>query len=286
MLALFVLACASGSLVYWLRKTQVIAPPVSPAPSAARLDSLACVQLLADYHAALDKARACTQDSHCVAEQRGLYMTGLDGCARFAVPSKDLLVADDRAQRWQAGGCAGEYRLCVVPRPAICEQQLCTEKPPDFVPRSWHRLQLPGVFTFFAPGDVVDIGLGGLIPEDSWVTRFGNPSYLFSFDVQGFNVEPLPEGGIPARTDGRIVRGEEMMLGGARARLDITVPFDADANGPFDVSVWSPRVPSQVTPENMYFAGGHPVSVGIRSTCATRADCDELVKMLRTFEPW
>lgn len=287
-LALLVVSCAVGVVVNRLRKTDPMASPaLAPPVVSARLAPLACVQLAADYHVALDKARLCTRDEDCVAERRGQLMTGLDGCARFAVPSKDLLVADDRAQRWQGGGCAGDYRLCGAPRPAICEAHLCAEKPPESVPRSWRRLALPGVFTFFAPADVVDIGLGDLLPDDSWVTRFGNNRFELSFDVQGFRTvsEAEPEGGIPQSTDGRIVRGEEILLGGSRARLDLTVPFDGAAGGPFNISVWAPHVPSQVARGNMYSARG-AVAVGIRSRCATSKDCDELMKVLLSFEAW
>ena len=187
-LLLLALSCAAV-VAFYVRFTNVSPAPVPPLASTtpastSRADPAACAQLRADYLAALDKARVCTRDADCIAEPRGRLMTGLDGCGRFATPSKDLLVADDRAQRWQSAGCAGAYRTCVLPRGAICEHQLCVETPHPSAPRSWHRLELPGVYSFFAPADVIDIGLGDLMPEHSWITRFENSRFVLDFDVQ------------------------------------------------------------------------------------------------------
>jgi len=210
------------------------APPPPSQPQV--LPAAACKQLVEDYHARLARTRACTRDDECVAEPRGHYMTGLDGCARFVVPSKELLAADGVAERWKAGGCADAFRTCLPPRPAICDERLCAELPPDGLPRSWRRQELPGVLTFFAPGDVVDIGLDGMIPEDSWITRFGNRADIeLTFDVmRGDGTQDMPvDASIPAReTHGTITKTLRLMIGIAPARLDVELRDGADAGGP------------------------------------------------------
>lgn len=287
LLLLLVTGLTAGLFTYAIRGTDVVVPATSPSASArARMPPLECVQLLTDYHALLDKARVCTRDLDCEAQPRGQLMTGLDGCARFTTSSKDLLAADWHAAKWQAGGCAGSYRTCPAPRGAICEEHLCVEKPPPEVPRSWHRLELPGLYSFFAPGDVVDIGLGNLEPEDSWLTRFGGHGMTLSFDVYSFGPQMEPEGGVPpGYTDQTIVRTEQLLLGGAQARLEITTAPLADAGGPFDFRVAAPHVPCLSAGPNAYFCRPW-VSVSINSGCATMADCEQLMKVLRTFEPW
>jgi hypothetical protein len=259
----------------------------SPAPPAARrMPPLACMSLVAEYHTALDKARACEKDTDCVAERRGEYMTGLDGCARFAAPSKDLLVADDRAAKWKAGGCAGEFRTCTGTPAAICEQHVCVEKPPLGLPRSWHRLDLPGVYSFFAPADVVDVGLGDLEPEDSWVTHFDGKQISIHFDVQRGAPEEIIEGGIPpSATDHEILRTEQLSLAGAPVRLDTILPPGGDANGAFSIHGWAPSVACQPGGGFNYYCS-HSVSVGINAACKVKAGCDDLVKAIHSFEAW
>jgi len=283
------LSLIGGLVVYQLQRPEPVIGATSPSavPSARRMPPLACMNLVAEYHTALDKARACEKDTDCVAERRGEYMTGLDGCARFAAPSKDLLVADDRAAKWKAGGCAGEFRTCSGTPTAICEQHVCVEKPPAGLPRSWHRLDLPGVYSFFAPADVVDVGLGDLIPEDSWITHFDGNQISIHFDVQrGAPGDVIPEGGIPPSvTDHDILRTEQLVLGGAPARLDTILPPGGDANGAFEIHGWSPSVPCQPGGGFNYFCS-HEVAVGINAACKVKAGCDDLMKALHSFEAW
>lgn len=290
LLVLFVLMCGAGLLIRWLRGTDVTvgasaqASSSASAVSSSRLAPLTCEQLAADYHARLDKARVCTQDGDCIAEARAELMTALDGCARFVTRSKDLLVADERARQWQARGCANAYRTCAPARGAICEAHVCVEKPPPELPRTWHRVELPGVFSFFVPGDVV--GPEYLPPEDSWVTRLAGHGIELTFDVQrGQGAELELEGGVPeGEPDTIVVRTELLMLGGSRARLQLTRPRGADANSAFGFTVVAPRVPSQKAPGSPYELG--TVAVFIRGTCNTKTSCDEIVKALGTFEAW
>ena len=268
----------------WRREDGV---PLLPAPQQPQvLPAASCKRLFDDYHAKLDRTRVCTLDEECIAEPRGQYMTGLDGCARQVVPSKDLLVADQIAERWKAGGCAGSFRTCAPPRPAICDERLCVEMPPEGLPRSWRRRELPGVLSFFAPGDVVDIGLDG-IPEDSWITRFGNRAGIeLSFDIMRWDGDVPAEGGIPPReTHGILVRTVDLAIGAAPARLDVEREEDTDAGGPFGVFFWAPYVKAVPEPSSPLMNGG-TVSVSVHAGCRTTAECDALVTILRTIRPF
>jgi hypothetical protein len=97
---------------------------------------------------------SCASDDDCTGEIRGELWTDLDGRFRFRNRHAPTDRADGVAMAWLGGGCASGYDLLSVSPLAMCRAGRCVERPPAPVPEDWVRVDMAGVYTFFAPPQI------------------------------------------------------------------------------------------------------------------------------------
>jgi hypothetical protein len=182
-------------------------------------DPARCEQLEARYRELWQTVDRCSEDSDCLADARGRFWVGLDGCWRFrnrATPRSD---ADAVADEWLSIGCARDVDVCKPPPAAICIDDHCAEKPPGEVPLDWRRIDVARTFSFFLPPDMKRQQIRGV---DSIVRRFAGKKATLMFDYGQYADTLGTDEGSTAGVDDpfRVQEAEKnTKLGGKPARV-------------------------------------------------------------------
>ncbi len=239
-------------------------PPHEPLVDA----QASCETLHARYRAALAPLAACTRDEECMADRRDGVRSGLEGCARFRrVDAKLSEVVDPLESEWLAGGCAKSFLTC-APRHAQCVSNVCVERPPAPLPRTWRRVQhdswVGTRFSFFVPPDLVRKEFGG---DDGEGGGFVGPRYELVYEYGDYSPS------LDAHTDeGETeLSREPVLITGVAGNLIVSRTRD----GSFRSGIQIPEIPA---------VGRGKQRLTLWARCKTKSDCADLPLIARSIE--
>jgi hypothetical protein len=265
--ALLALAALAATGLTWRHRQQVL-------ENSRRLASPEECTLQAKNYHKQSLARQCSIDNDCVAEQRGNYFTKLDGCLRVRQRDASTRTADTLAQKWLDRGCASDFRTCAPNRGAMCEEGRCVERTPNGVPRSWGRLEFPGVMVMFAPKDFVEQDLAER-GEEGGLHVFASPRASLTMDVYRGTLEATAPLEAPQGTT--VLDRKKLDIEGTGGQLMLT-----GAKGTFKVQL---HINGMDAPG--YKGFGRPwISIRADATCREEAPCRELAAILGSIETW
>jgi hypothetical protein len=184
----FLVFCGRGSCSDQDQRPEHLTKSPIPARAVSRAirrvpapDESQCAKLATRYQDTLSLIQTCETDADCVAETRGTFWSGLDGCGRYRRADAELSALASVAtteQAWLDHGCAHEFITCRPVR-AQCAYGLCAERPPDPCPPSYRRVWQGTVFSFFVPRELEKERVMG---TDSIVGRWTGPRYVLDYD--------------------------------------------------------------------------------------------------------
>jgi hypothetical protein len=212
----------------------------------------------------------------------------LDGCARYGPREASSPAVDAVASEWLARGCAFDYEDCHRTGEGQCLNGRCAERPPPTLPRSWTRVDVARIFTFFGPPDLAAVEVEG---EDSLVRAWSTPrmDLYLDYGPYGGQAPQVMDDGTVVDWPGRRVVGVERLAIDGYDATELGFQERRTAGAPrkrrvgFGYALWFGHAPCS---RALLCAAKGETVLHLEAACEAREDCADARAIFRSIEFW